>query len=242
MERKGLFNMKDGYRVKICGTTNIEDASLAANEGADYFGVVVEVGFSKRSLTVEEAHTLFMDPPIPAVALVFHMQEERLRYMIEQLKPYAVQFLSQEDFELIKRLKNDFPDIQLWQSVHLPAEGSEVGFEDIKDIVERYVEAGIDLLLYDTVATVQGLQKFGGTGLTSDWGVVKRLMDETDRKVPVLLAGGIKPENVAEALFYINPDGVDLCSGVEDVPGKKDPSKVKALMEKVREKGGEEAK
>ncbi len=234
--------MKDGCKVKICGTTNIEDVLLAAKEGADYFGVVVEVDFSKRSLTVEKASVLFESPPIPAVALVFHMKEERLRYMLDTLNPYAVQFLSQEDFDLVKSLKQDFPQVQFWQSVHLPAEGSEVSLEEIKDTVGKYIEAGIDLLLYDTVATVQGLKKFGGTGLTSDWGVVKRLMEEVDHKVPVLLAGGINPENVAEALSCINPDGVDLCSGVEVVPGKKDPFKVKALMKNIRGKGGEEGK
>jgi phosphoribosylanthranilate isomerase len=64
-------------------------------------------------------------------------------------------------------------------------------------------------------------------------------MDEVDSKVPVLLAGGINPENVAEALSSVNPDGIDLCSGVEAVPGKKDPLKVKALMNNIRRKGGE---
>lgn len=231
--------MKDGCKVKICGTTNIQDAKLAAREGADYFGVVVEVDFSKRSLTVEEAVELFENPPIPAIALVFNMKEERLRYLLNRLKPYGIQFLSQEDFDFIKKLKKDFPKVQFWQSVHLPAEGCEVGLEDIKDTVVKYIEAGIDLLLFDTVATVQGLRKFGGTGLTSDWGLVKRLMDEVDSKVPVLLAGGINPENVAEALSSVNPDGIDLCSGVEAVPGKKEPLKVKALMNNIRRKGGE---
>ena len=177
---------------------------------------------------------MFENPPIPAIALVFNMKEERLRYLLNRLKPYGIQFLSQEDFDFIKKLKKDFPKVQFWQSVHLPAEGCEVGLEDIKDTVVKYIEAGIDLLLFDTVATVQGLRKFGGTGLTSDWGLVKRLMDEVDSKVPVLLAGGINPENVAEALSSVNPDGIDLCSGVEAVPGKKDPLKVKALMNNIR--------
>jgi phosphoribosylanthranilate isomerase len=237
MEWKGLFKMKDGCRVKICGTTNINDALLAAREGADYFGVVIEVGFSRRSLTIEEAVTLFLNPPLPAVALVFHMKEDRLGYMIQKLKPFAVQFLSQEDFDLIRRLKYSYPGVQLWQSVHLPSGGSEVSIDEIKYTVEKYIEAGVDLLLYDTVATVQGQQKFGGTGMTSNWSVVRKLMDDVSYKVPVMLAGGIKPENVEEAIHYINPDGIDLCSGVEAVPGKKDADKVRALMEKVKGKG-----
>lgn len=229
--------MKDGYRVKICGTTNLGDALISAKEGADYIGVVVEVDFSKRSLAIEEAEELFSSCPVPVVALVFHMSEDRINYMIQKLKPFAVQFLSQESYDLINRLKRAYPDTELWQSIHLPCAGSEVeDLEGVKNTVSQYIDAGIDLLLYDTVATIQGVQKFGGTGLTSDWTLIRRLMDEIDAKVPVLLAGGIKPENVEEALNSIDPDGVDLCSGVEAVQGRKDPEKIRNLMEKVRKK------
>lgn len=227
--------MKAGYRVKICGTTNIEDANLAAVAGADYFGVVVEVDFSPRSLTIEEGGALFSSPPIPAVALVFNMSEERLKYLIHTLHPYAVQFLSQEVPDLIRRLKSAFPEIELWQSVHLPQAGETVDMEGIRNAVAAYLQAGVDLLLYDTVATIKGVRKFGGTGLCSNWGVVRNIMDEIKTGVPVLLAGGINPENAAAALIEVNPDGLDLCSGVESVPGKKDPAKIKSLMDAIKE-------
>jgi phosphoribosylanthranilate isomerase len=227
--------VKAGYRVKICGTTNPGDALLAAREGADYFGVVVEVDFSPRSLTIEEARELFSSPPIPAVALVFHMEEERLKRLISTLRPYAVQFLSQEAPELVKRLKQAYPEVRIWQSVHLPRAGEAVDTEGIRNTVAEYLQAGVDLLLYDTVATVKGTQKFGGTGMCSDWAAVRRIMDEIKAEVPVLLAGGINPGNAAAALAAVNPDGLDLCSGVESAPGKKDAAKVKALMSAVRE-------
>ncbi|MDP4092137.1 MAG: phosphoribosylanthranilate isomerase [Bacillota bacterium] len=226
--------MKDGYLVKICGTTNMEDALISYQEGADYFGVVVEVGFSKRSLTIEEAESLFANPPIPAVALVFCMQEERLRYLVEKLHPFSIQFLSQEAPELIRRMKKDYPGLELWQSVHLPCAGEGVNLDGVKRIASEYIDSGVDLLLFDTVAKVDGVQKFGGTGLTSDWSVVKELMGTVGGKVPVLLAGGIRPENVEEAISYLKPAGVDLCSGVEAYPGKKDPVKIKQLMRNVR--------
>ncbi len=240
MALKGRFSMKGGYRVKICGTTNLNDALIAAREGADYFGVVVEVGFSKRSLSVEEAQELFVNPPIPAIALVFNMSEARLHYLIQKLRPYAVQFLSQEAYSLIRCLKKTYPKLQLWQSIHLPSAGGKVSLGEIKERVEGYIDAGADMLLYDTVANVQGEQKFGGTGMVSDWGIVKELINITGHKVPVLLAGGIKPENVEEALSLLEPDGIDLCSGVEAFPGKKDPEKIKILMEKIKRKGGDE--
>lgn len=226
--------MKAGYKVKICGTTNLEDALLAARAGADYFGVVVEVDFSPRSLTIEEAGELFSFPPIPAVALVFHMSEERLKHLIHTLKPYAIQFLSQETPDLIRRLKQFYPEVQMWQSVHLPQTGGAVDMDGIKKAVGEYLQAGVDLILYDTVTTVKGRQKFGGTGLCSDWDAVRNIMDEIKTEVPVLLAGGINPDNAVAALTAVNPDGLDLCSGVESVPGKKDNAKVKALINAIR--------
>ncbi|MBW2011872.1 MAG: phosphoribosylanthranilate isomerase [Deltaproteobacteria bacterium] len=227
--------MKDGYKVKICGTTNTDDALLAAKEGADYFGVVIEVEFSRRSLTVEQAKELFSSPPLPAVALVFQMKEERLNYLIQSLKPFAVQFLSREDPDLIKRLKATYPKVRLWQSVHLPREGAEVDPGDIKRVAEDYIKAGTDVILFDTVAVLEGKMKFGGTGLTSDWGAVRELVNEIKSQIPVFLAGGINPENVAKAIELVEPDGIDLCSGVESVPGKKDPVKIKALIRAVNE-------
>jgi phosphoribosylanthranilate isomerase len=232
---KGRFKVKAGYKVKICGTTNMQDALLAAGAGADYFGVVVEVDFSPRSLTIEAAKELFSSPPIPAVALVFRMTEDRLRYLAEKLNPFAIQFLSQEPPELIKKLKQVFLNIQLWQSIHLPQSGNVVNLPDIKQTVVEYLQAGVDLILYDTAATVNGVRKFGGTGLCSDWNNVTRLMREIKSDVPVLLAGGINPGNAADAIIAVNPDGIDLCSGVELVRGKKDEAKVKALMKAVKE-------
>lgn len=221
-------------RVKICGTTSVEDAALAARYGADYFGVVIEVDFSPRSLTVAEAVPLFAASPIgttKGVALVFHMKPERLQHLMAYLHPYAVQFLNLEDFSHIRELKQQFPDVQLWQSIHLPEAGKEVDFNVFVEKVHAYVDAGIDLLIFDTVAVLQGVRKFGGTGMVSDWHVVRQLIDQVDTSVPIWLAGGIDPENVGRAIAEVQPAGVDLCSGVEAEPGKKDPEKVRLLIE-----------
>jgi len=230
--------MKERYRAKICGTTNLEDARLAAQEGADFFGVVTEVDFSTRSLSLEEARPLFASPPLPAVALVFRMEPARLETLIRTLDPFAVQFLHPEDPSRIERLKTRHPSVAFWQSVHLPEAGAEADETRFRDTVRRYLDAGVDSLLYDTVAVSQGVTKFGGTGRTSDWGLVRRLMRSVPSPVPVWLAGGIHPGNVGEALDAVDPDGIDLCSGVEARTGKKDPEKVRALMETIRERSG----
>ena len=224
--------------VKICGTTSIKDAELAAEHGADYFGVVVEVDFSPRSLTIDEAAPLFDQAPMngtQGVALVFHMKHERLQQLMTALRPHAVQFLNLEDIELIRELKQQFPETRLWQSIHLPEAGKEVDFNAFRDTVQEYVDVGIDLLIFDTVAVLKGVRKFGGTGLTSDWDVVKQLIDQVETSVPIWLAGGIDPENVGQAIAAVQPAGVDLCSGVEAEPGRKDPDKVRRLIENARQ-------
>lgn len=226
--------MQETCGVKICGTTSIHDAKMAAEYGADYFGVVVEVDFSPRSLTIEDSKPLFENPPIDAVALVFNMEADRLHHLIETLSPTAVQFLHLEKVSLIRELKEQYPKVQLWQSIHLPEAGKDVDFNAFKDSVQMYVDAGIDLLIFDTVAVLKGVTKFGGTGLVSDWSVVKELMDQIEASVPVWLAGGINPDNVRKSIKTVRPEGVDLCSGVEATPGVKDPEKVRRLIEQAK--------
>lgn len=227
--------MENGYKVKICGTTSLEDAKLSADAGADFFGVVVETDFSARSLTLDEAKPLFRNPEIPGVALVFNMEEKRISRLIQELCPFAVQFLSETDPGLMRRLKKAHPSAELWQSVHLPEAGKAVDAAHFRKTVENYIEAGADALIFDTAAVLQGTMKFGGTGRTCDWRIVKELTDAVQRPVPVWLAGGINPENVTEALEATDPYGIDLCSGVEAEPGKKDPVKVRTLISRIRE-------
>jgi len=228
--------MKGWYKTKICGTTNLEDVRLSADEGADFFGVVVEVDFSPRSMTVEGARPLFAEPPIPGVALVFKMKEGRIETVIQTLNPFAVQFLDAADISLLKRLKRAYPSVEMWQSIHLPQAREETDIGKVKKTVQDYVDAGVDSLLFDTVAVSQGKTKFGGTGKTCDWNLVKGLIDTIQSPIPVWLAGGINPGNVGDALDTLDPYGIDLCSGVEARPGKKDPQKVKALMSTIKER------
>ena len=228
--------MAEDYKAKICGTTSMADAVLAADEGADFFGAVIEVDFSPRSLSIEDAAEMFENPPLPGVALVFRMENARVEKLIRKLSPFAVQFLDLADISFLKYLDKTYPDLELWQSVHLPPAGNEADFQGFRKTVADYVNAGVDALIFDTVAVMQGKQKFGGTGQTADWGLVKKLMDTIQSPVPAWLAGGIRPENVGEALETVDPWGIDLCSGVEARAGKKDPEKVKALMAVINEK------
>ena len=207
---------------------------MAADAGADFFGVVVEVDFSPRSLTIQQAASVFSQPPLPAVALVFEMTKARLDLLINTLHPYAVQFLGDSDPALLKKLKATYPSTEIWQSIHLPQSGADVSIDIYQRSMDRYLAAGVDALLLDTATAAQGKTKFGGTGQVFDWEIAKKLLDSAPKGFPVWLAGGINPENVRLAIETVSPFGIDLCSGVEAVPGKKDSQKIDALMDAIR--------
>lgn len=227
--------VKTGCKVKICGTTNVEDAGLAASEGADFIGVVIEVDYSPRSLTVEKAEEIFKDSRAPVVALVYGMRSNRLVELVNRLKPFAVHFLSPDGIKESRPLKEILPGLQIWQSVFLPPEGDGEGQFNLQEVI-GYVEscraAGIDAVVLDTMAVINGVARFGGTGKAGSWDMAARIV--AGSSLPVFLAGGIKPENVREAIEAVNPFGVDLCSGVELLPGKKSLARIRALMARVK--------
>ena len=226
--------MSAPYKAKICGTTTVADAWMAAKAGADYVGIVVEAAFSPRALTIDEAQVLFSSPPIPPVALVFQMERRRIEHLIKMLNPFAIQFLGDSSPLQLQRIKNTFPSIQIWQSIHLPQTGAGLDIDTYKKIVARYLDIDIDAILLDTAVSTQGRTKFGGTGVPLDWAIAGQLIRWLPPTTPVWLAGGINPDNVSQAIATANPFGIDLCSGVESTPGKKDPSKINALMDAIR--------
>ena len=122
----------------------------------------------------------------------------------------------------------------IWKSVHLPpaGEGDSVSVSDILQRIEAYREAGVEIIVLDTIHKQPGGAKYGGTGLRSDWQLARRVVE--DSPLPVLLAGGLGPENVVEALRQVRPFGVDMASGVESSVGRKDGAKVKAVVGAVR--------
>jgi phosphoribosylanthranilate isomerase len=226
--------MKDICRVKICGITSLEDVCLAADMGADYVGVIIEVAFSPRTMSINDAVPIFISAPLPVVALVHQMKPERLQELLLILKPYAIQFLSPEGPEMAGWLKKLQPGLQVWQSLYLSAGGESAagfGFAALAEKTALCRKAGVDAVIFDTAAISSG--KFGGTGLTADWGLAEELVREA--KLPAFLAGGINPGNVRRAVETVKPYGIDLSSGVEESLGKKSSARLRALMEELRQ-------
>jgi phosphoribosylanthranilate isomerase len=208
-------------QLKICGVTNCEDAQLVSASGANYCGILVEVSFSERSLSLRVAREVALASKIPVVILLCDPKAEEVETVVQAIKPYAIQLLCREPPDLVKKLKNRVHCL-IWKTIHLPLTLGQASPED-------YVEAGVDALLVDSSDTSEGFLRLGGTGKVADWKAAANIV--TKIPIPVFLAGGISPENIASALQEVHPFGVDLCSGVEAFKGKKDPQKIRTLID-----------
>ncbi len=219
-------------KVKICGITSIHDACLAADAGADYIGVLVDVAASERTMKTTQAVEIASGSPIPTVLLLYNRTTSDIQDTVSQIQPFAVQLLGQETPQQVEELKRD-ATCQFWKSVYLPAGSPEnVDKSAVHVQMQAYHNAGADYLLFDTVDISIDPPRYGGTGKRYDWGLAAELISESP--LPVFLAGGIRPDNVKAAIENISPYGIDLCSGVEASKGVKDKQKLEQLMGQVR--------
>lgn len=199
-------------RIKICGITNLEDALFAVRCGADALGFVLVEGTPRY---IDEDTALEIVPKLPPfvnrVAVV-----RKLRFM----QPHhfgqfdTIQYYVDAD----GRAR---PGKRLIRAVRLRDEGS------LLEVAEAELSA--DAVLIDAYHP----EKLGGSGIRADW----QLSAEAVRRLkkPAILAGGLTPESVAGALAEVRPYAVDVSSGVESEPGRKDPAKVLRFIEAVRE-------
>ena len=219
--------------VKICGITSIHDARLAADAGADYAGVLVDVAVSPRTRSIAQAVEIATESPIPTVLLLYNRTTSDIQEAVAQIDPFAIQLLGQESPQQVEKLRRTVT-CQLWKSVYLPAGSPEnVDMSTVRAEMQAYRDAGADFLLFDSVDLSGEKPRYGGTGKTCDWNVAAELIAESP--LPVFFAGGIRPENVKAAIETIRPHGIDLCSGVEASKGIKDPHKLEQLMEQVEQ-------
>jgi len=199
-------------KVKICGNTNLEDALAAAEAGADAVGFVF---YAKSPRAV--------DPKTAAE-------------IISRLPPFVmpVGVFVNEELGVVRRIMEDcnIPLAQL-HGDESPQYCSTLGRSVVKAIRVRDRRELESMNSYEVVgfvldAFVEGVP--GGTGVKIDWD----LASEAQKKGRIILAGGLTPDNVAEAVRRVRPYGVDVSSGVESSPGKKDHAKVRAFIANAR--------
>jgi phosphoribosylanthranilate isomerase len=201
-------------KVKICGITNREDAETAVRFGADAIGLVFYEK-SPRRVSPEEAKEIIavLPPFITRVGVFVNPSEHFVRDMIEFLGLDRVQLHGDES----------------------PAFCRMFGSRTIKaarikdpESVRCLEKFPVKTFLLDTYTE----DRFGGTGKIFDWSLAVKAKKYGN----IILSGGLNPENISEAIRIVEPYGVDVSSGVEERPGKKDPLKIKRFMKTIKER------
>lgn len=200
-------------RIKCCGMTRVEDALLAARLGADAIGLVFSAR-SRRHVTIEQAQVIgrALPPFVTTVALFMDDDAARVREAIAAVQPDLLQFHGRESDAWCAQFGRPF--------VKAIAMGGDA---DAPPAWQAYPHA--TALLLDS----HGVGEVGGSGKAFDW---SRVPAELPR--PLVLAGGLNPDNVARAIHTARPWAVDVASGIEAAPGVKDAAKLAAFIQAVR--------
>jgi len=213
--------------IKICGITRNSYAREAADAGADYIGIIVDINESPRNVSSKKAGEIIKASPIPAVVLLEKSINDTIKTALS-LNPYAIQLIGAYTPEDIKHLKKEL-NCKFWKTISIPKTGTtKDAYATLFERISTYKKAGTDAIILDTLIA----KKKGGTGQTCDWDTAEKLVNDID--LPVFLAGGINPENVCDAIKKVRPYGIDLSSGVEKAPAQKDPGKVQTLVKNAR--------
>ncbi|MEM3712445.1 MAG: phosphoribosylanthranilate isomerase [Thermoproteota archaeon] len=210
-------------RVKICGITKVEDLEFAVNAGADFVGFVVNVPSSPRNLKYDTAARLISAVPtsIKSVVVTVSRNLEDLNSVM-QLGADYIQLHGEPS--LIIRFAEEIRGERVIGAVNAR----------LPNALELAVEYSklFEMVLLDSL-TDNGL---GGSGKTHDWRLSRIIRDRLQPK-PLVLAGGLTPENVVTAVNIVKPYAVDVSTGVEARPGVKDPEKVLTFIRRAKEAG-----
>jgi phosphoribosylanthranilate isomerase len=210
--------------VKICCIASIEEARLAISCGASALGLVSAMPSGPG--VIDDARIAEIAAAVPAPTATFLLtardeadaiieQHRRCRTTTLQLVDHVAQA------ELMK-LREHLPGIELVQVIHVRGE------ESVEEA--RAASPFVDALLLDSGNRKLAVKELGGTGRVHDWRLSRRIRAEAG--VPVFLAGGLKGDNIAEAIAAVDPFGIDLCSGVR-TGGNLDPDKLRSFMAAV---------
>jgi phosphoribosylanthranilate isomerase len=226
--------------VKICGNTNLEDAALAAELGADAVGFVFAP--SKRQVGVAEvaAITLHLPQTVERVGVFDSHSAEHIAGAALAAGLTTVQLHGGMDEALVDALANRFAGrVRIIQTLHwavdAPAPGTgpaAIAPQTTPDLLAAQFERIVTLGFADRVLIDSKLgAALGGTGVSFDWAAARRIFATAPTTVKLIVAGGLTPENVAEAIAQLIPSGVDVSSGVEQSPRRKDPNRLKRFIQ-----------
>lgn len=205
--------------IKICGIQTIDEAYLAIDAGATAIGLLV--GLTHKApdeVSVNMARDIAASVPSPAysVMVTHRTRVEDIRKLADLVRPKIIQLHGETSVDDTIALRRMLPETLLIKAIHVTSSKA------VK-LAEAYSDAAHALLLDSRDA-----ERLGGTGMTHDWSISASIVRNVT--LPVILAGGLKPENVQEAIKTVKPAGTDVNSGVENNDGTKSPAKIRNFV------------
>lgn len=211
-------------RVKICCIASFEEARLAVHYGASALGLVSEMpsgpGVIDENLIAEIAASV--PPPIATFLLTSKTEADEIIAQQKRCRTNTIQICDSVSFDVYDKLRDALRGVSLVQVVHVCGRES---FDEAMKVSEK-----VDAILLDSGNQTLAVKELGGTGRTHDWAISKMIVSNSPK--PVFLAGGLKAENVCDAVQNVQPFGLDICSGVR-TNGKLDEEKLKRFFERV---------
>jgi len=208
-------------RVKVCCIASVEEARLAVECGASAVGLVSEMpsgpGVIGEDLIAEIAASV--PPPVATFLLTCKQDADSIVEQQRRCRVNTLQLCDRVAHEVHAKLRARLRGVSIVQVIHV---GGEESLEEAMNVAPH-----VDALLLDSGNQSLAVKELGGTGRTHDWRVSRSIIEASP--VPVFLAGGLKAENVAEAIETVRPFGLDVCSGVR-TDGNLDAGKLKRFF------------
>ena len=211
-------------RVKICCIASIEEAKLAIKYGVDAIGLV---GNMPSGPGVIEDATIaqiakFTPPPIATFLLTSETGSEKIISHQKKVNTNTIQLVDEVHPEAYSIIRNSLPAVKIVQVIHVIDEASI----ELAISISKHVDA----ILLDSGNPNLKVKELGGTGRTHNWKLSRKIVESVS--IPIFLAGGLNPDNIAEAIESVNPFGVDVCSGLR-TNGCLDEGKVEKFMKVI---------
>jgi phosphoribosylanthranilate isomerase len=213
-------------RVKICGIRSDQEAKMAIAAGADAVGFLIGLDYRTDDEVTPAiaAEIISQLPPFISSVLVTHRTDRSsVVEVCREINCNTIQLHGDFPLDEIEPLRRQFPFVRIIKAVHVLD----------SDSIEYATRAArkADAILLDTKTDI----RIGGTGITHDWAISAQIVKQSSK--PVILAGGLTPDNVCAAVRAVAPYGVDVNSGVENFAGSKSPTKIEAFVRAAKQAG-----
>ena len=212
-------------KVKICCISSVEEVNLALKYGASALGLVSAMPSGPGPISEELIAEIVAHIPDGIASFLLTSKQDADSIIAQQrmTKTNTLQLVDSVSVEVYHTLRKELPGISIVQVIHVIDESS---IDEAKSVAPF-----VDMILLDSGNPKLAVKELGGTGRKHDWTLSRTIVASVNK--PVFLAGGLNAENVREAIEFVHPYGLDLCSGVR-TNGKLDESKLQRFMEVVK--------